>query len=54
MAVATDGSGARRGAGRAANVRLLPDRRAYSPITDQRKPIMMKNPTNRAIRPSPP
>jgi hypothetical protein len=26
----------------------------YSPITDQRKPIMMKNPTKRAMSPSPP
>ena len=30
-----------------------PDR-AYSPITDQRKPIMMKKPENRAISPIPP
>ena len=31
------------------------DRRSgYSPITDQRKPIMMKKPVNSAIRPSPP
>ena len=29
-------------------------RRGYSPITDQRKPIMMKKPTKRAIRPIPP
>jgi hypothetical protein len=34
--------------------RLVADRRGYSPMTDQRKPIMMKNPTNRAISPSPP
>ncbi len=26
----------------------------YSPITDQRKPIMMKNPLNIMIRPMPP
>ena len=26
----------------------------YSPITAQRKPIMMKKPVNRAMRPSPP
>jgi hypothetical protein len=26
----------------------------YSPITAQRKPIMMKKPLNRAIRPIPP
>jgi hypothetical protein len=29
-------------------------RPAYSPITDQRKPIMMKKPVNMAIRPMPP
>ena len=39
--------------------RLLPELgndadRAYSPITDQRKPIMMKKPTKRAISPIPP
>jgi hypothetical protein len=28
--------------------------RNYSPITAQRKPIMMKKPLNRAIRPIPP
>jgi hypothetical protein len=28
--------------------------RDYSPITDQRKPIMMKKPTNSAISPIPP
>jgi predicted metal-binding protein len=28
--------------------------RRYSPITDQRKPIMMKKPENRAISPMPP
>ena len=28
--------------------------RTYSPITDQRKPIMMKKPENNAIRPIPP
>jgi hypothetical protein len=26
----------------------------YSPITDQRKPIMMKKPVNMAINPMPP
>jgi hypothetical protein len=30
------------------------DRRSYSPITDQRKPIMMKKPVKRAMRPIPP
>ncbi len=28
--------------------------RGYSPITAQSRPIMMKNPLNSAIRPSPP
>jgi hypothetical protein len=28
--------------------------RDYSPMTAQRKPIMMKKPVNRAIRPMPP
>ncbi len=33
---------------------LRPASSGYSPITDQRKPIMMKKPVNRAIRPRPP
>ena len=31
-----------------------PPRPGYSPITDQRKPIMMKKPVNMAISPMPP
>ena len=37
--------------GTAARGAVWPD---YSPITDQRKPIMMKKPVNMAISPMPP
>jgi hypothetical protein len=50
----TAGSGANGHPRRSGSPASGSDAGSYSPTTLQRKPIMMKNPLNRAIRPSPP